>query len=74
MASLNNVEIDVSGRAWYSVCHQVVLAFLKFRKDCSTFLCLSWCPSRSSIGWNRSSVKPEESQKLPLKPVAVLNV
>uniref|UniRef100_A0A7E4UPH2 Uncharacterized protein n=1 Tax=Panagrellus redivivus TaxID=6233 RepID=A0A7E4UPH2_PANRE len=58
LSSSKKVMIDCDGRAWY---------------------CLFWSSRTVSkpkklTGWNQSSVKPEDSQILPLKPLAELNV
>uniref|UniRef100_A0A7E4W5M5 Transmembrane protein n=1 Tax=Panagrellus redivivus TaxID=6233 RepID=A0A7E4W5M5_PANRE len=74
MANACNVEIDSDGRAWFSVFHQFAMAFSTLKKCCALRIC-HWCTNlHKSTGWNQSSVKPEESQKLPLKQLADMNV
>uniref|UniRef100_A0A7E4UNP5 MARVEL domain-containing protein n=1 Tax=Panagrellus redivivus TaxID=6233 RepID=A0A7E4UNP5_PANRE len=71
MACLRNVSIDSDGRAWFSMTAQVPLAFSHFKSRCLSIFC--GCTSKLT-GRNQSSVKPEDSQKLPLNALADLNV
>uniref|UniRef100_A0A7E4VV09 Serpentine receptor class gamma n=1 Tax=Panagrellus redivivus TaxID=6233 RepID=A0A7E4VV09_PANRE len=70
MTSLYEVEFDSNGRAYWIASHLMFSVFTVLKYRCS-----DWCCALgTSIGWNRPSVKPEELQELPLKPIAGLNV
>uniref|UniRef100_A0A7E5A0X1 Uncharacterized protein n=1 Tax=Panagrellus redivivus TaxID=6233 RepID=A0A7E5A0X1_PANRE len=60
LAVLDTVEFDSNGRAWWSLYHRIGVAFSRMKHNCSLIpgVC---CPASM-----KSSVQPEDSQKLPL--------